>query len=112
MESLIQQDKYWNYCLICGRPAVETHHVEGRSNRPIAEKEKLRIHLCMECHNSSKNSVHMNGKLKSMSHIAGQYAWMFKWVADNYSLPFDDGYEDMREQAIEAYRKKFGQSYV
>ena len=49
------------YCMVCGRPHPEIHHVLfGNSNRKWSEKYKLVVPLCGEHHRGSNLSPHFN----------------------------------------------------
>lgn len=108
-KSLIVQDEYMEYCMICGKPTNTIHHViEGISNRRISDKEKLVVPLCPEHHNTTDMSVHFNNEMKTLMHITGQLAWMLNYVAKQSEIPFYDLVEEARSE----YRKKFGKTEV
>lgn len=52
-------------CLICMRPATDTHHmIHGTANRKLADEDGLTCRLCHECHmNLHSTGVH-DGELK------------------------------------------------
>ena len=51
------------YCIICGSPYVEVHHVfYGTANRKLSDKYGLVVPLCRE-HHTGDNGVHFNYKL-------------------------------------------------
>ena len=108
-KSIVVQDKYSGYCLICGKPTTTMHHcIEGTGNRRISDREKLIVPLCDYHHNMSNMSVHHNEEMRTLMHIIGQYAWMFNFLAEQNQVPF----YDFREDAIENFRKVFGKSYI
>ena len=109
MKSIIVQDRYFDYCMICGQPKEEVHHIcEGTANRRLSDEDKLVCPLCRKHHNEAGMSVHHNKEMKVMSHIIGQQAWMMKYIVDHYELPF----EDITEEAREAFRRRYGITYV
>ncbi len=109
MKSIIVQDRFFDYCMICGSPREETHHViEGTANRRLSDEDKLVIPLCRRHHNESGMSVHHNKEMKVMSHIIGQLAWEKAYIVEKRGLPMDD----IEEEAREAFRKRYGQSFL
>jgi hypothetical protein len=106
MRSIIT--KYGAVCLICGSVASETHHLIGGSNRKLSDNDGLTIPLCHSCHNEPGDSVHFNGKMKVLSHALAQLAWEKKYIIDRYELPF----EDVSEESREAFRERYGVSYL
>lgn len=41
----------WEECYLCGRLPCDTHHcLHGTANRALADKYKLVVPLCRECH--------------------------------------------------------------
>ena len=48
-ESIITKDM--EHCIICRKPATDTHHCLFGSKRKMADKYKLVVGLCRECHN-------------------------------------------------------------
>ena len=100
---------YENICVICGRPAQHIHHlIEGNGRRELSEKFSLTCPLCADCHNMSKNSVHLNPKMKAMSNIIGQLAYERQKAIEKSELPFEGLSEELRED----FRKTFGKSYL
>jgi len=101
--------KYEDLCAICNRPATHVHHlIEGNGKRELSEKYSLTIPLCADCHNMSKNSIHLNPKMKAMSNIIGQLEFERQWLIEKYQLPFDD----LGEEAREEFRRVFTKSYL
>lgn len=101
--------KYETLCAICNKPAKHIHHlVEGHGKRELSERYGLTIPLCDECHNMSKNSVHLNTKMNAMSHIIGQLEFERRYLAEKAGLPF----EDVGEEARAEFLKIFGKSYL
>lgn len=101
--------KYEEICVICGRPAQHRHHcIEGNGKRELSDKYDLIMPLCAECHNMSKNSVHLNPKMKAMSNIIGQLAYERQKAIEKSELPFENMSEELRDQ----FRDVFGKSYL
>jgi hypothetical protein len=51
------------HCYICGRPRQAIHHcLHGTANRKHADRLKLVIPICFECHQGA-NGIHNNRKL-------------------------------------------------
>lgn len=60
-------------CYLCGRPATETHHlISGTANRKIADKYKLTIPLCRDCHRKAHDDPRLNRQLK----VLGEEKWL------------------------------------
>jgi hypothetical protein len=52
-----------DYCLVCGSPYVEIHHVMfGTANRKLSDKYGLVVPLCHE-HHRGRTGVHFNRDL-------------------------------------------------
>lgn len=107
-KSIICQDQYMGYCTICGKPTEAVHHCLGGSKRQIADREGMVIGLCNDCHNMSDNSVHFNRKLTVMCHLLAQEAWMKKYIIEKCGLDYDE----TEQEAIEAFRKMAGESFL
>ena len=53
-------------------------------------------------------SVHMKKEMNVLCEIAGQLAWERQYLINKYQLPFDD----LSEECREAFRKRYGESYL
>ena len=106
-DSIVINMKYAKYDIIDGTPSVERHHIFGSFNRDKATEDGLWVPLTPE-HHRGKMSVHNNKEMQALSHILGQYAWMFHYLVEQKELPF----EDIRQEAIEAFRQRYGKSYI
>ena len=102
--------KYDNLCAICNkRGNIHRHHlINGYGKREISEKWDATIPLCDECHNMTKNSVHLNSKMEAMSHIIGQLYIERQMLIEKYQLPFEDLDEEIRVK----FRNEVGKSYL
>lgn len=64
------------FCMVCGRPNPEVHHVFfGTSNRKWSDKYGLVVPLCYEHHRGSDLSPHFNKKfdLELKKHAQEQF---------------------------------------
>ena len=108
------------FCLICGAKAEHTHHaIPGTANRAKSDRYGLLMPLCANCHDMSRDSIHKNPKMASMSKIIGQLAYE-RDAAIMYCLTSDSIREDnaihlkeLVEQTIrDSFVKEFGKSFV
>lgn len=88
MKSVLVDDT--EHCFFCGRPYPEAHHaLSGTGRRKIADKYKMIIPLCHECH----MRLHDTGQGKRLLQIVAQ-----DWYEENVGT---------REQFIEEFGKSF-----
>lgn len=106
-DSIVINMKYADYDIIDGKPNVERHHIFGGPCRKLADEDGLWIPLTYE-HHKGNMSVHHNKEMQVLSHIIGQQAWMMEYIIEQRGLPF----EDIKEEAKEAFRKRYGKSYL
>ena len=99
--------KYNNYCLICGSPAEHHHIFKGNKQRKLSDEDGLIIPLCKE-HHTGNMSVHNKKELNILVEIIGQLAWERDYVINQTQLPFDE----ISEEAREAFRQRYGKSYL
>ena len=91
--------KYTVYCLICGKPNVEVHHlVFGISKRKLADSDGLTIPLCSEHH----EQMHNHKGMMAMSRICGQLYYEKCMCAAGMSP----------DEARESFRRRYGISYM
>lgn len=106
--------KYFEYCMICGRPA-ELHHIfKGNKQRKLADQDLLIMPLCPE-HHRGNMSVHMKRELNVLSEMCGQLAWERKYLADKLAECEELGHQcadDWMDESREAFRKRYGESYL
>jgi len=105
--------KYEDYSVFSGVPKDCTHHlIFGVGVRKLADEDGLWIPLLNSEHNlSSKGTIyqiHGNPAAEKLSKMLGQMAWEKQYLVNKYELPFDD----LSEEAREAFRKRYGQSYL
>lgn len=101
----IKVTEYNDYCLFCGKPTEAKHHlVYGKGNRALAEKDGLTIPCCNNCHNIGEvlNRIHDNPMAEVLSKMMGQLAWEKGAVATGMK----------EEKAREAFRARYGESYL
>lgn len=96
-----------------GLPAECKHHlIFGTGLRELADADGLWIPLLNREHNLSSNGtlhqIHGNPAAEKLSKMLGQMAWEKKYIIDKYELPF----EDIDEEAREAFRDRYGQSWL
>ncbi len=105
--------KYNQYSAFSGRPAECQHHlIFSNGLHKLADEDGLIIGLTNDEHNMSPrgtiNQVHDNPAAEKLSKIAGQLAWERNYLIKKYELPFDD----LSEEAREAFRKRYGRSFL
>lgn len=100
--------KYNDYCIICGSPKTDMHHcLKGNKQRKLADEDELIIPLCHE-HHLGNMSVHQKKELNVLCEIIGQLAWERDYLIKKTELPF----EGLSEDAREAFRDRYGCSYL
>lgn len=100
--------EYMDYCCICGRPNAEKHHcLKGVKQRHLADEDGLILPLCKE-HHTGIMSVHSLKELNVLCEIIGQLAWERDYLIKKTELPFDD----LSEEAREAFRSRYSRSYL
>ena len=101
---------YEKICFICGKPAdAGVHHlIFGRGLHNLADQDNLTAPICNSCHVLGKYRLHDNPVSEKLSKIIGQLEWEKNYIARNASLPF----ENMEEEAREAFRKRYDRSYL
>ena len=113
--------KYEGYCIICNKPTKTTHHLLfGKGIRELCDADGIVAPCCDNCHNmNGKSSIHGNSVSEALSKIAGQLAWEKKYIVNEIewekkyrsagmNLPFDN----IEDEAREAFRKRYGKSYL
>lgn len=112
--------KYENFSAFSGTPTTTRHHLLfGRGIRSLAEKDGVWIPLLDSEHDMSSNGVkfqvHDNPAAEKLSKIAGQLAWERKYLADKLASDENLGHqsaEDWMDEAREAFRARYGESYL
>ena len=103
MESIITE--YTDISVISGSPKECTHHcIFGNGRHKLADKDGLTIPLPNAEHNMGKYQLHENHTAEMLSKIIGQLAR----EKENIS----DGNKEIKKEAREAFRKRYGGSYL
>lgn len=107
--------KWMDYCMICASPNVEVHHGLYGSKHKLADEDSLLMPLCPNHHNSSKKSVHHDKEMKILSQQISQLAWERKYLADKLASDENLGHQssdDWMDEAREAFRQRYGESWL
>ena len=59
-EAVAQTTDDMEHCYLCGRPRECVHHIFFGPLRHIADKLRLVVPLCNDCHMFGRNAVHQN----------------------------------------------------
>lgn len=89
--------EYAGYCVFCGKPTNEEHHlVFGNGRREMAEQDGLKIPCCSGCHTMNRNvqKIHGNPMAEKLSKMLGQAVF------------------EARIGSREDFRKRYGVSYL
>jgi hypothetical protein len=102
-----------NYSVFSGSPKECDHHlIYGTGLHELADEDHLTIPLLNREHNLSPKGtiyqIHGNPAAEKLSKIAGQLAWERQYLINKYQLPFDD----LGDEAREAFRNRYGRSYL
>ena len=73
MDSILVEDM--EHCIFCGSDQVHRHHVFFGPDRPVADRHKLIVPLCVEHHTEGKNSPHKNRIVDLALKFWGQRAY-------------------------------------
>lgn len=107
--------EYEDISVFSGKPAECKHHLLfGRGIRELADKDGLFIPLVHAEHNLSPqgtiNQIHGNPAAEKLSKICGQLAYEKHWIVEFIHEHFK--YDGMEEKAREAFRDRYGESYL
>ena len=95
--------EYNDYCIICGRPRDDMHHVfKGHKQRHLADEDELVIPSCKEHHTNGKMAVHTAKEINVLCEIIGQLAYEKRKCAEGYG----------EGAARESFRLRYGRSYL
>ena len=104
MESIITD--YRELSVISNAPRECTHHcIFGNGRHELADKDGLTIPMTNAEHNMGKYALHENPTAEMLSKIIGQLAWEKEYIAKRTD-------RDLRHEAREAFRKRYGESYL
>lgn len=112
--------EYEQYSVFSGTPTNTRHHLLfGRGIRDLADKDGIWIPVTDAEHTMSIcgtiNQIHGNPAAEKLSKIAGQLAWERAWIISQAALSFeseDEAYDRLSRECREAFRKRYGQSYL
>ena len=91
--------KYMEYCMICGKPKTDVHHlVYGNAKRRLADEDKLVAPCCREHH----EMFHQDKEMQVMSHIVGQLLYERDRCAEGKTI----------DEARSLFRQRYGISYL
>lgn len=104
--------EYEQYSAFSGRPSECSHHlIFGNGRHNLADQDGLTIGLTNDEHNISKtgtiNQIHDNSAAEHLSKIAGQLAWERNYLIDKYG-----DFDELSRECREAFRKRYGESYL
>lgn len=96
-----------------GLPAECEHHVIfGGALRKLADEDGLVIYLANHEHNMSPKGtiyqIHGNIAAEKLSKMLGQMAWERNYLIKKYELPF----ENLSDEAREAFKNRYGKSFL
>lgn len=112
--------EYEQYSVFSGTPTNTHHHLLfGRGIRDLADKDGIWIPVTDAEHNMSPkgtiNQIHDNPAAEKLSKIAGQLAWERNYLIKQSALPFEDeeaAYDRLSHECREAFRRRYGQSFL
>ena len=107
--------EYEDISVFSGRPAEAKHHLLfGRGIRELADEDGIFIPLTHSEHNMSQNGliyqIHENPAAEKLSKICGQLAYERQFLIWFIEEQFQ--FEGAGEKAREAFRKRYGISYL
>lgn len=107
--------EYPEICIFCGRQAEAEHHlIFGTAGRELSEKDGLKIPVCNNCHNMGQKlcRIHENPMAERLSKMLGQAIWEKEWILANGSYVGMPNTQQESKKAREAFRKRYGRSYL
>lgn len=118
LESIIT--KYNNYSVFSGHPKECDHHlIFGIGKRKLASEDRLTIPLMNNEHNASSKGtvyqIHGNPAAEKLSKMLGQMAFEKYYLAQRLAEFETQGHQsvdDWMDEAREAFRKRYGESYL
>ena len=97
------------HCYICGAAPVQFHHIFGGGNRDISTADDMFVALCWECH--SKLHVERSQQMSYRLKREAQDKWELQYI-DEHSDGTIQSYVDASHKARDAFRKRYGKSYL
>jgi hypothetical protein len=107
--------EYPEICIFCGRQAEAEHHlIFGTAGRELSEKDGLKIPVCNNCHNMGQKlcRIHENPMAERLSKMLGQAIWEKEWILANGPYVGMPDTQQESKKAREAFRKRYGRSYL
>ena len=108
--------KWMQYCMICGKPREHIHHaLYNTGKRKLADEDKLLMPLCQYHHEDSKNGVHNNAGMKTLSQALAQACWERKYLAEKLASGENLGHqseEDWLKESADAFKNRYGEYYL
>ena len=107
--------EYEDISIFSGRPAECHHHLLfGNGIRKLADEDGLWVGLLHSEHNFSSNGliyqIHGNPAAEKLSKICGQLAFEKHYIAEFLREHYK--FDGIEEKAREAFRKRYGVSYL
>ena len=91
---------YREYCLFCGKPREDIHHVIcGRGYKRLADEDGLTAPVCRSCH----EAIHRSEIAMKLSKMLGQMAWEKHLIAT-------EGVSE--DEAREQFRIRYSRSWL
>lgn len=111
---------YEQYSVFSGTPTSTRHHLLfGRGIRNLAEQDGIWIPVTDAEHNMSSkgtiNQIHDNPAAEHLSRMLGQAIWERNYLIKQLELPFEgeeEAFERVSRECREAFRKRYGQSFL
>ncbi len=104
--------RYNTISAFSGKPKETDHHLIYGEDRKKADEDLLTLPLLNREHNLSPKGtieqIHGNPAAEKLSKMVGQLAWEKQYLVNKYQLPF----EDLSEEAREAFRDRYGKSFL
>lgn len=90
------------------------HLIFGSGSRKLADQDGLILPLTNREHNTGAipERIHDNPAAEKLSKMVGQEAWELQYLAKSLSKLTGKTTEDCRREAREAFRQRYGISYL
>lgn len=101
-DSIIINMRYSGYDLIDGKPNVERHHCLMGPDRAKADEDGLWVPLTKEHHTAGKISAHQCKEMRVLLEMLAQVSYERDRCAEGMD----------KDEAREAFRKRYGRSFL
>lgn len=95
-------------CRICGKTSECTHHLLfGKGIKPLADADGIKMRCCNNCHNmaiKASDRIHGNIVAEKFSKMLGQALWELNYISK--------GNNELKEEARQKFRERYGKSYL